>query len=258
MTDVAIGVQGVAAALLLVGVAVVVSWRQRLGLERALVGASLRALAQLLLVGAALALLFAPSTPLAWSFAWVVGMALFAGWTVQRRAPEVPGLLGLACLAMAVTAVVTLGVVFALGIFPLAPRYLVPVAGMMVGNSMKGAVLAARRTVDELRDNRADVEARVALGQPWRTAARPRLRRALRDALTPQVETTRAVGLVFLPGAMTGLILAGVDPVDAVLVQAAVMFLVLGGVATSAVVVVLGLGRRLFTDDDRLAPLLRG
>lgn len=255
--DVAIGAQGVAAALLLVVVAVVVSWRQGLGLERALAGASARGLVQLLLTGVALGLLFAPSTPLAASIAWVVGMVLFAGWTVQRRAPEVPGLFPLATAALGTAGVVTLGVVFALGIFPLEPRYLVPTAGMMVGNAMNMAVLGARRTVDELREHRDEVEARVALGQPWRTAAGHLLRRSLRDAMTPQIETTRAVGLVFLPGAMTGLILGGVDPVDAVLVQAAIMFLILGGVAISAVVIVLGLARRLFTDDDRMAALPR-
>jgi putative ABC transport system permease protein len=75
---------------------------------------------------------------------------------------------------------------------------------------------------------------------------------ALRTALIPQVETTKAVGLVFLPGTMAGLILAGLDPIDAVLVQAAVMYLILGAVATTTVVVALGVQRRLFTADHRL------
>ena len=72
-----------------------------------------------------------------------------------------------------------------------------------------------------------------------------------------QIETTKAVGLVLLPGTMTGLILAGVDPVGAVLVQAAVMFLILGSVATTATIVALGLTRRLFTADHRLVRLPR-
>ncbi|HYZ99646.1 MAG TPA: ABC transporter permease, partial [Acidimicrobiales bacterium] len=76
-------------------------------------------------------------------------------------------------------------------------------------------------------------------------------------ALTAQIESTKAVGLVFLPGAMTGLILAGVDPVDAVLVQAAIMYLILGAVATNVVVIGLGLTRRLFTPDHRLVRLAR-
>ena len=79
----------------------------------------------------------------------------------------------------------------------------------------------------------------------------------MRTALIPQIETTKAVGIVFLPGAMTGLILAGVDPVDAVLVQVVVMYLVLAAVATTTVVIGLGLQRRLFTADHRLLRIER-
>lgn len=257
MNEVAIGPGGVAVSLLLVLVAVVVSWRRQLRLERPLVEATARALLQLVAVGYTLRLLFAEGVSIWWSIAWVVFMALFAGWTIDRRVERVDGLLWLAAGALGASALATLGVVFALDIFPLEPRYLVPIAGMMIGNPLNSGVLAVRRTVDELAEQRATIEARVALGQPWRDAARPVFRKALRDALTPQVETTRAVGLVFLPGAMTGLILAGVDPLDAVLVQAAIMFLILGGVTITSLVMVAGVAGKLFTDDDRLRPLVR-
>jgi putative ABC transport system permease protein len=75
--------------------------------------------------------------------------------------------------------------------------------------------------------------------------------------MVQQVETTKAVGLVFLPGAMTGLILAGVEPVEAVRVQAAIMFLILGAVAINVVVIGTGVTRRLFTDDHRLLRIAR-
>ena len=151
----------------------------------------------------------------------------------------------------------TLGVIFGFGIFPLEARALVPLAGMMVGNSMNATVVVARRVVEELRDKRDEVEARLALGHSSRRASLPYVRSAIRTALTPQVETTKGVGLVFLPGAMTGLILAGVDPVDAVKVQAAIMFLILGSVATTTTVVGFGAASRLFTPDHRLVPLER-
>jgi len=122
---------------------------------------------------------------------------------------------------------------------------------------MNAAVLAARRIVEALRDKRLEVEARLAPGQPSHGAARPHVRAALRTALVPQIETTKAVGIVFLPEAMTGLILAGVDPLDAVLVQAVVMYLVLGSTATATSVVAVGLVRRLFTPDHRLTRLSR-
>lgn len=248
---------GLAASLALVAVAVALSRWQGLVLERRLLWAAARAIVQLLLVGGALALILDPDRSLAWSWLWVAAMTAYAGDVVRRRAPEIPGLLPLAVLAFAAAGVVTLGALFGFAIFPLEGRTLVPLAGMMIGNAMNATVLTARRTVEELRDKRAQVEARLALGHSARAAARPYLSAALRTALIPQIETTKAVGLVFLPGAMTGLILADVHPVDAVLVQAVVMFLVLGAVATTTSVVGLGLTRRLFTSDHRLRPLPR-
>jgi len=252
-----VGWGGLATSLALVVVAAGVSLWQRLGLERQILWASARALVQLLLVGGLLALLLAPNTSLWWSWAWIAVMIAYSGDVVRRRAPEVPRLGPLAVAAFAAAALITLGVVFGLRIFPLQARTVVPIAGMMIGNSMTATVLVARRLVDELRDKRDEVEARLALGQSSRQAATPYVRVALRSAVTPQIETTKATGLVFLPGAMTGLILAGVAPVQAVLVQAVVMFLILAAVATTTVVVVLGLVRRLFTADHRLTTLSR-
>lgn len=252
-----VGWVGLAISLALVGFAAAISLWQRLDLERQVVWSAVRALVQLLLVGGVLVLLFQPGRSMWWSWAWTAGMVAYAGDVARRRAPEVPRLGPLAIAAFATAAVVTLGVIFGLRVFPLEPRTLVPIAGMMIGNSMTATVLVARRLVDELRDKRDEVEARLALAQPYRQAAAPYLRTALRSALTPQIETTKATGLVFLPGAMTGLILAGVSPVEAVLVQAVVMFLILGSVAVTTVVVALGLVRRIFTRDHRLLPLGR-
>lgn len=248
---------GLIASLLLVIVAIGISAMQRLGLEREIVWATVRSLIQLLFVGVVLAFIIDPQQPLVLSWAWVAAMVAFAGVVIQRRAPEIPGVLPLGMLAIGAAAIVTLAVIFGLGVFPLEGRTLVPLAGMMVGNSMNATVLAARRVVDEFRDNRPEVEARLALGQSSRQASRRYLQSALRTALTPQIETTKAVGLVFLPGAMTGLILAGVDPIEAVRVQAAIMYLILGSVATTATVMTLGIGRRLFTPDHRLIRLPR-
>jgi putative ABC transport system permease protein len=248
---------GLAASTLLVVVAIGVSVWRRLGLERDMAIATARAAGQLLAVGSALALVLAPDAPLWWSWVWVVGIVGFAGATVRSRAPVLPGVLGISMLANGVTAVTAFGLVFGLGVFPLEPRTLVPIAGMVIGNAMKAQVVSAQQTVDAVANGRLELEARLALGQPSSVASRPITRSVLRTALSPQIETTKAVGLVFLPGAMTGLILAGVDPIDAVMVQAALMYIILGAVATSTAVITLVGIRRLFTRDHRLVPLPR-
>ena len=248
---------GLVASLVLIAVALGLSLWQRLHLEREIVWATIRSIIQLLAVGAVLAIIIDPSQPLILSWIWVAVMLVFAAIVVQRRAREVPGILWLSFLSLGASSVVTLGVIFGLRVFPLEGRTLVPLAGMMIGNSMKATVVAARRVIEEIRDKRREVETRLALGQASGLAARPYVRAALRTALTPQIETTKAVGLVFLPGAMTGLILAGVSPVDAVLVQAAIMYLILGSVVTTSTVVALGVAGKLFTDDHRLKRLPR-
>jgi len=252
-----VGYLGLAASLILVAVALAISLRLRLRLERELVVSVVRGFVQLLVVGAALAIIVDPKTPLVWSWLWVAGIVVFAAATNKRRAPAVPGLFWIALAANAITAIAGFAVTFGLGIFPVEGRTLVPIAGMLVGNAMKSGIVVAERLVEALSDGRPEVEARLALGQPWGAASRPIVRSALRVALSPQIENTKALGIVFLPGAMTGLILAGVDPLDAVLVQLALMYLILGGVATTTAVTALGTVRRLFTSDHRLVALPR-
>jgi putative ABC transport system permease protein len=248
---------GLATSLILIGVALAVSLGQQLRLEKQLVWATVRAFVQLIAMGVVLAWLLQPGRSIAYSWLWVVGMVVFAAWTVRNRAPEVPGIFPIAAVAMSAAMATTLGVIFGLGIFPMEARAIVPLGGMMIGNSLGSTVLAARRTADELTDKRAEVEARLALGHSSTQAGKPYVRTAIKTALTPRIESAKAAGLVFLPGAMTGLILAGVDPVDAVLVQAAIMYLILGTAATTSVVIALGSLRKLFTPDHRLRRLVR-
>ena len=256
MTE-SVGIGGVVASLALVAVAIGLSVRQGLGIERTILWACTRALVQLIAVGSALTLVLDDDAPVAWALLWVVAMVVIAAVTISRRAPEVPRILPVGFVAVGTATVVAHLVLYGLRIFPFEPIAIVPLAGMVVGNSLAATVSAARRVVAELAGNRMEVEARLALGQPWPMASRPYVRAAVRTALTGQIESTKTVGLIALPGAMTGLILAGVDPVDAVLVQIVVMYLILGAAATATAIVGVGVTRRLFTSDHRLLPVAR-
>jgi putative ABC transport system permease protein len=252
-----IGWGGLAASLVLIALAVGLSAWQRLRLGGQIVWATGRSAAQMFLVGWALKLVLDPDAPLVWAWLWVAAMVVFAGFTVRSRSREVPGALLVGTLAMLAVATVSLGVILGFGIFPVEGRTIVPLAGMMIGNPMTATVVCGRRIVAGLSDNRDEVEARLALGHSWSDASRPYVREAMRTALIPQIENTKALGLVFLPGAMTGLLLAGVDAADAVAVQLAIMYLILGSVAVSVTVVGLGLTRQMFTPDHRLRRVAR-
>ena len=252
-----IGWAGLVGSFALVVVAIALSFTQRLQLSRSILWASARAAVQLLLVGFALRLVLDSNASVWWAWLWVVIMIGFASFTIGSRAKEVPGIFLLGTISMLTVVVVSLSVIFGFQVFPVEGRTIVPLAGMMIGNSMTASVLVGRRIVGELSEKRDEVEARLALGQSWQEASRPYVRSALRTALVPQIESTKAVGLVFLPGAMTGLVLAGVDAVDAVTVQLAIMYLILGSVATSVTVISLGLTRQVFTSDHRLRSIER-
>jgi len=252
-----IGTAGVLVACGLVVVAVLVCRAMGLRLEWQIAGAAIRAAVQLAIVGAGLLLVVDDGAWIGWSWIWVLVIVAFTGVTLARRAPQIPRGFWIGALACAVTAAICLGAAFGLGMFPLEPRTLVPVAGMTIGNSLTAMIVAATQTVREVSEGAAEIEARLALGLDSRRASLPSARAVMRAAISPQIERTRAVGIVFLPGAMVGLILAGVDPLDAVLVQGALMFLILASVVLSTVLVVrLGM-RALFTDDHRLMPIAR-
>jgi len=253
----AVAWSGLAASLIFVAVAIGVSASQRLALEREMVVAVARSLVQLLLVGVALLAVVDDDTPLVWSWLWVIVIVFFAGATVARRVPAMPGMLWLAVGANAAVAAVSLAIVYGFDIFPLSGRTLVPVAGMTIGNSLKSGVVGATRVAEIAGDHRAEIEARLALGLPGREALRPFLRSALRTAISPQIENTAGLGIVFLPGAMTGLILAGVSPMAAVRTQLALMYVILAGVAITTIAIVLGAARLIMTPDDRLLPVAR-
>jgi putative ABC transport system permease protein len=247
-----IGLAGLAASGILIGVAVGISLWRSLGLERQLIWAALRALVQLLIVGFALQLVVGEDDPLVYSLIWLVVMNVFAAYTTWRRARDVPSVFWLSLIAYSASAAATLGVLFGFQVYELEGRTIVPLAGIVVGNSLSATVLVSRRLFDAGRERRTEIEGRLALGLSASEAFRPVLRDGLRTALIPQIETTKAVGIIALPGAMVGLILAGADPADAVRVQISVMYLVLGSVATTTAVMSLGISREMFTSSDQL------
>ncbi len=251
MTDVAIGWAGLAASLLLVAVVAGISLGRRLGLERDLLVATARAVGQLVLAGWALTLLFDDDVSILWAWAWVAAMVPAAALVARRREPRLPGLAVTTAVGYTAGLGVSLAVVFGFGLLPHDARVLVPIAGMVVGNSLRVVVVAATRLVDAFAERRGEVEAMLALGFDRHRAVRELTADTLRLALRPQIETTRSVGMVFLPGALTGMILAGVDPLDAALVQAAILFLILGSAAVTGLVVVLAGARRFVTSDQR-------
>jgi putative ABC transport system permease protein len=245
----------VALTLALVVVAMGVSRWRRLGLEGDIGVATVRAFVQLLAVGYVLDYVFSDRgglTPVV--IAVMVGAATI---TAGRRGRAVEGAYVVAGIALTLATAFTLGVVMALGIVPAVPRAAIPLGSMILSTAMSASSLVMVRLHDDLASHRREVEARLSLGQRSHEAAGPWHRSALRTGMLPIVDQTKVVGLVALPGAMTGMILAGASPTDAIRLQLVVMYMLLGGAACAAVVTGELTLRRLFTPDHQLVRSLR-
>jgi putative ABC transport system permease protein len=244
----------VAASLVLVGAAAAGGALLQLGVTTKLIVASVRALVQLLAVGLLFGFIARSGQSMALAWLWVAAMVVITAVVARRRAPTLTGAGPVAAGAVAMSVGLCLAVIFGLDVLPYDPINLIVVAGITIGNSLPSQVLGANRLQAELRDHRGQIEAMLALGLGLWAVIRLVGGQLVSVALLPQIERTNVVGLISLPGAMTGLLLAGADPIDAVLVQVIVMYLVLGAVATSVIVTVVGSLHRQFTPDLRLAP----
>ncbi|MCB1514661.1 MAG: iron export ABC transporter permease subunit FetB [Hyphomicrobiaceae bacterium] len=230
-----------------------VSMAFRLGLERTLLLTTLRMVVQLLLIGLVLRWIFQQTSPL-WTLLLASIMIAAAGReAITRQERRIAGWssygLGTGTLLM----VGTFATIFAVGgvISPdpwYAPRYVLPILGMVLGNSLTGIALSLDTLTSTAWRERAAIEARLALGQPRLMALRETTRRALKTGMTPILNAMAASGIVSLPGMMTGQILAGVDPVEATKYQVLIMFLIAGSTALGVLLATFG-GVLLITDD---------
>ncbi|WP_433184548.1 ABC transporter permease [Actinoallomurus sp. CA-150999] len=242
---------GVVASFILVGVALAVVARARLHITRELVVAVVRAAVQLIAIGALLLAIF-QYTGLPGAFAWAAIMVVIAGQVAGRRGSGVPRSRVAATVGLAVGGGTTLLALVLLGTIATQARVVVPVAGMIIGSSMQATGLALRRVRDAVMSGRPKIEARLALGLPARDAFAPHTRDALHTALLPIIDSMKVVGLITLPGAMTGLILGGVDPLTAIRYQIVVMYMQLAAAAVSAYVTTRLAESALFDEAHRL------
>ena len=233
------------------------SLRLRLGVERQLIVSASRMVIQLLLVGYVLVFLFRAVSPL-WTGLAAAMMLLFAGREIlARQSRRIRGLwgygLGTTSMLVAAGSVTALALLTQLRPDPwYHPRYALPLLGMVLGNTMTGISLGLDVLTTGLSRSRAVVEAQLALGATRWEAVLPITRDALRSGFMPIINAMAAVGIVSLPGMMTGQILAGVEPTQAVKYQLLVMFLIAGGTGIGTLGAVIGGAYRLTDSRHRL------
>jgi putative ABC transport system permease protein len=228
-----------------------------LGLERKILFFASRMTAQLLLVGLVLRFLFASGSFLLVMLMSTV-MLLAAGREVQaRQKRKIMGMSGyfISISAMFVSSfsVTILSLLVIIQAEPwYMPQYAIPLLGMLLGNTMTGISLAMDRMTDQLYARRGEVEQRLLLGQTWQEASRDIRSGCMRTGMIPIINSMAAAGLVSLPGMMTGQILSGMPPVEAVKYQILIMFLIAAGTGFGVISAIWMSGLRLFDERHRL------
>jgi putative ABC transport system permease protein len=242
-------------ATTLILAAAAVSLLLGLGIGRRILVAAVRTVLQLGLIGLVLREIFAVRMAVL-VVVLVVAMTAFAAReAVSRSRRRYTGISIDAFLSVAASALIVGGVVtqVVVGVRPwYDPQYVIPLVGMILGNSLTGISLCLDRFLEHLATRTAEIELRLAFGATRSEALGGPLRDGVRTGMIPIVNAMAAAGLVSLPGMMTGQILAGSPPLQAVAYQVVVMFMIAAAVALGAMLVVLLAGRRLTNPDGTL------
>lgn len=248
-----LGLWQMVAAYAFLAVALLLVRKQRVGIEGEVVAGSVRMTVQLVLVGYLLTYVFGRPNPIVTLLIFAV-METFAIGNVFAR---LKGKL-YAPLKPVITSAMVIGTTLSLFYFLLVvvgvkpwyhPQYFIPLAGMILGNSMTAAALGADRLISGLRANAAQIECALMLGARPEAAAKPFAREAFRAAIMPTVNSMMGMGIVSLPGMMTGQILSGTLPLTAIAYQIAIMLGITGSVAAT-VYILTEFGQRVFFNAD--------
>jgi putative ABC transport system permease protein len=187
---------------------------------------------------------------------WVIGavllvlvMAFISGRRSAKRAPAMPKAFQITSVSIAAGSVLALMVLLLTGAMPLRPEFIVPLAGMAFGNSMDICSVSMERIVREFRLNRGSIEAKLALGANSAQAMEEAMVVSTRAALIPTIDRMKTLGIILIPGAMAGLVMAGANPLVAAQFQLIIFLMIVGGgIVTS--MSALALSRRAFFNEQ--------
>jgi putative ABC transport system permease protein len=243
-------------SLVLVAFCIVLIRWWKIGLEKTLLVGTLRTFVQLTLMGYVLTYFFGQHH---WTFmvGLIVLMIIIAGFEGSRRQKNynIPHFFLILVSVLFFTVLIVLGIILKV-ILTVEPWYypyaMIPIAGMIIGNALNSATLTVDRFMGELQHREGEIEMLLSLGAPSRIAIQSAVRDSVKTALIPIINSMMMVGLVQLPGVMTGQILAGIDPLIAVRYQIMIMYMWVTSAAITNILVVGLVARQYFTPQHQL------
>jgi len=237
--------------LIFVAVAVFISMWQKLGLEKDLLTGTVRSAVQLLAVGYVLQYVFQSNHPSIVALILLVMIGV-ATWNAGKRGEGLRGIRMRIGISICATELLTLGLLILLGIIPFTTQYIIPISGMTIGNAMVVSSLFLNSMKREIVSSKGEVETLLSLGASPRQAIHDVMKRSAKSSMIPTIDGMKTVGLVQLPGMMTGMIVAGASPLDAVRYQILIMFAFASSAALTSIMLSLLSYRLWFTKQEHL------
>ncbi|HEY2491890.1 MAG TPA: iron export ABC transporter permease subunit FetB [Paenibacillus sp.] len=237
--------------LLFIMLTMFISVWKKLDLEKDIAIGTIRSAVQLLLVGYVLQFIF-QSDQMIYLILIIIFMICIASWNAGKRGKGIPGMVWRIALAITTSELLMMGILLGLNVIQATPQYIVPISGMTIGNAMIVSGLFINHIKQEFRASKGEIETLLSLGATAQQAIHDVRKRAVKFSMIPTIDGMKTVGLVQLPGMMTGMIIAGADPVEAVRYQILIVFSFTGSAAITSMLLSALIYRRLFTPDLRV------
>lgn len=211
-------------ATVLIAIAVIVSYQQKMRLELEILHSALRAVVQLVVVGYVLHFIFGADHPLFTGGVLLV-MLISAAINGGKRGAGIKHASWIAGISIGIGTVLTLAVLLGANVLSFTPYQMIPVGGMVMSGAMVAVGLCFRQITTSFKSRQQEIQIKLALGATPMQACKAILRAALIFSLQPTIDSAKTLGIVSLPGMMTGLILAGMSPMEAIKYQIIVIFM---------------------------------
>ncbi|WP_166626791.1 ABC transporter permease [Jeotgalicoccus sp. S0W5] len=223
-------------SLVFVLIPLVLTLYLKLGLENDIIIATIRSTIQLLIIGYILTFVFDAENPI-FIILMIIVMILAATQNVIKKGSGIPGIAWTILLAMITVELLSMSLMLSLGIIDFTAQEVIPISGMVIGNSMVLSLLFVSEFKEEVKRSDEIIELILSLGGDKKSAVSGSLKSAIRTSMIPTIESQKTMGLVQLPGMMSGLIIGGADPLEAVLYQLLILFLILMTATIASIIV---------------------
>ncbi|GAA4861170.1 iron export ABC transporter permease subunit FetB [Paenibacillus vulneris] len=240
--------------LVFIAITILISMWQKLGLGKEIAIGTVRSAVQLLFIGYVLQFVFNARQPV-FLILILCMMIAVASWNAGSRGKGLSGIRWRIAIAISTTEGLTMALLLGLGIIEKTPQYIIPISGITIGSAMVVSGLFINQMKREVQASKGEIEVLLSLGATSRQAIHEPLKRSVKSSMIPTIDGMKTVGLVQLPGMMTGMIVAGADPVQAVKYQILIMFTLVSSAALTSIILSLLSYKLWFTKDDRLRSL---